>query len=255
MRFSIFLALFVLVLCGCGDAPPMDASATTAPVADFQTTYPQPTIDGYTYRTVKIGGQEWFAENLRTTVYANGDQIPYGGTNESWVYQEMGMRCSCDHDDAMNAKFGQLYNWYAVDDARGLCPAGWHVPSDEDWQDLEVFLGMSRADVSLEGRRGSGELGIGAKLKAKSGWEKAKSVLENDKIGENGTDDFGFSALPGCGRNSANGGFVNFGAWWSSSPDGGQAWQRNLLLDSPDIIRGSRNPPVGSFVRCLRDAD
>ena len=51
----------------------------------------------------------------------------------------------------MNAKYGQLYNWYAVDDERGLCPSGWHVPSDEDWQDLEVFLGMSRADVSLTG--------------------------------------------------------------------------------------------------------
>ena len=67
-----------------------------------------PTIDGHTYKTVKIGNQEWFAENLKTTVYANGDEIPYSRTLESWNNQEMGMRCSYEHDDAMNAKYGQL---------------------------------------------------------------------------------------------------------------------------------------------------
>ena len=77
---------------------------------------PLPIIDGYTYKTVKIGDQEWFAENLRTTVYANGDEIPYSRTDESWTTQEMGMRCSHHHADSMNVKYGQLYNWYTVDD-------------------------------------------------------------------------------------------------------------------------------------------
>ena len=228
MRFSILLALFVLVLCGCSYAPP--------------------TINGYTYKTVKIGDQEWFAENLKTTVYANGDEIPYSRTDESWKTQEMGMRCSYDHDEARSAQYGQLYNWYAVNDARGLCPSGWHVPSDEDWQDLEVFLGMSRADVSLDGNRGSGELGIGTKLKAKSGWER-----EGD-----GTDDFGFSALPGGGRNDNNRYFSSAGYdgyWWSSSPSGGDAWLRFLFYDDPDIYRDFDNPRSGFSVRCLRDAD
>ena len=227
MRFSIFLALFVLVLCGCGEAPP--------------------TIDGYTYKTVKIGEQEWFAENLKTTVYANGEEIPYSRTDESWTTQEMGMRCSYDHDEARSAQYGQLYNWYAVDDERGLCPSGWHVPSDEDWQDLEVFLGMSRADVSLTGDRGSGELGIGTKLKAKSGWSDEG----------NGTDDFGFSALPGGLR--GNGGNFDaagdLGVWRSSSPSGGAAWERFLGNDDPDIYRYYIDPRFGYSVRCLRDAD
>ena len=228
MRFSILLALFVLVLCGCSYAPP--------------------TINGYTYKTVKIGDQEWFAENLKTTVYANGDEIPYSRTDESWNTQKMGMRCSYDHDEARSAQYGQLYNWYAVNDARGLCPSGWNVPSDEDWQDLEVFLGMSRADVSLDGDRGSGELGIGTKLKAKSGWAD-----EGD-----GTDDFGFSALPGAYRSSLDGYFYDAGSagfWWSSSPSGGVAWSRALSYYVPGIGRNDYNPRYGFSVRCLRDAD
>ena len=227
MRLSISLALVVLVMCGCGDAPP--------------------TIDGYTYKTVKIGDQEWFAENLKTTVYANGDEIPYSRTDESWTTQEMGMRCSYDHDEARSAQYGQLYNWYAVDDARGLCPSGWHVPSDEDWQDLEVFLGMSRADVLLEGSRGSGELEIGTKLKAKSGWEE----------GGNGMDDFAFSALPGGLRNeNPNFIFVGiYGYWWSSSLNSGNPWFRDLGYVYPGIGRNEFTPRFGISVRCLRDAD
>ena len=232
MRFPIFLALFVLVLCGCGDAPP--------------------TIDGYTYKTVKIGDQEWFAENLKTTVYANGDEIPYSRTDKSWTTQEMGMRCSYDHDEARSAHYGQLYNWYAVDDKRGLCPSGWHVPSDEDWQDLEMFLGMSRADVSIKGTRGSGELGIGTKLKAKSGWRHRFPQYGH------GTDDFGFSALPG-GFRMGNGVFDNaalFGYWWSSSVDGDDAWYRTLYYNFPSISRSSYySPRYGFSVRCIRDAE
>ena len=207
-----------------------------------------PTIDGHTYKTVKIGNQEWFAENLKTTVYANGDEIPYSRTDESWENQEMGMRCSYEHDDAMNAKYGQLYNWYAVNDERGLCPSGWHVPSDEDWQDLEVFLGMSRADVSLVGLRGSsGELGIGTKLKANSGWNE----------GGNGTDDFGFSALAG-GYRYDDGDFDYagyFGYWWSSSPSGSRAWDRYLYTDFSNVYRNNYSQRYGFSVRCVRDAE
>ena len=148
----------------------------------------------------------------------------------------------------MNAKYGQLYNWYAVDDERGLCPSGWRVPSDEDWQDLEVFLGMSRADVSLELNRGSSELGIGTKLKAKSGWRDEG----------NGTDDFGFSALPGGKRSSFNGDFDYAGVsgyLWSSSPSGGNAWDRYLVFWNPGVFRNYYGPRFGFSVRCLRDAD
>lgn len=215
MRFLFFLALFVLVLSAYGQLPP--------------------TIDGYTYKTVKIGEQEWFAENLKTTVYANGEEIPYSRTDESWTTQEMGMRCLYNHDDAMNAKYGQLYNGYAVDDVRGLCPVGWHVPTDGEWTELEIYIG-------LEGFGGT----EGTALKSTAGWPS----------NGNGTDDFGFSALPGGGRFSDLGGFGsagNGGYWWSSSPGGGCAWVRYLSGKNPDVTRYNGSPRSGFSVRCLKD--
>ena len=238
MRLPVSLALFVLVLCGCGDAPP--------------------TIDGYTYKTVKIGDQEWFAENLKTTVYANGDDIPYSRTDKSWETQKMGMRASYDHDEEMNAKYGQLYNWYAVKDERGLCPNGWHVPSDEEWQDLEVLLGMSRADVSIWGNRGSGELDIGYKLKAKSGWSGAKWKFASPTTppGDNGTDEFGFSALPGGFRDGKYWFAGHFeGYWWSSSPVREAAVYRRFYNRNPSILRQTMDQTIGMSVRCLRDSE
>lgn len=243
MRLPISLAFFVVMVFGCGGAPVADA-----PAPDASVPIAPPTIDGYTYKTVKIGDQEWFAENLKTTVYANGDEIPYSRTDESWTTQEMGMRCPYAHDEEGSALYGQLYNWYAVDDARGLCPNGWHVPSDYEWENLEVYLGFSRADVSIQGDRGSGELGIGTKLKASNGWEDAG----------NGADDFGFSALPGGYRYFNNGSFDNagyFGYWWSSSPNLEGAWYRSLTTSSPVIGRYSSDIRFGFSVRCLRDAE
>ena len=113
------------------------------------------TFDGYTYDVVQIGDQCWFAENLRTTMYGNGDVIPAGLTDGEWtsttsgataVYGE-GSACynyspdidACDEAQSL-AEYGRLYNWYAVDDARGLCPSGWHVPTDGEWTDLENYI-------------------------------------------------------------------------------------------------------------------
>lgn len=238
MRFSIFLALFVVVWCGCGEAPP--------------------TIDGYTYKTVKIGDQEWFAENLKTTVYANGDEIPYSRIDQSWATQEMGMRCSYDHDEAHSAKYGQLYNWHAVDDDRGVCPIGWHVPTDKEWQDLEVFFGVPRADVSMKMTRGTNAYGLATKVKARNEWSE----------GKRGTDDFGFAALP-AGFRLSNGEFANLGTnalFWSSTLNEDDNWVSSYDGSGTDIwirfldefesvwrIDGAQR--TGYSVRCLRDAE
>ena len=104
--------------------------------------------------------------------------------------------------------FGILYNFYAVSDSRGLCPNGWHVPNDGDWQALELYLGMQASQINQEGWRSSGDVGL--KLKASS---------ETLPIQWNGNDQCNFEALPG-GFRDASGGYINiwnFGIWWTSS--------------------------------------
>lgn len=220
-----------------------------------------PTFDGDTYEAVLIGDQCWFAENLRTGVYSNGDSIPSGLTDGEWittttgataVYGEGSSSCVtawpgidfCDETQSLSAH-GRLYNWYAVDDARGLCPSGWHVPTDGEWMVLEMELGMSESEANSTGWRGTDE---GTKLKSTSGWT-------NDG---NGTDDFGFSALPGGGRYSSGGGFYSagdFGFWWSSSPIGIDAWRRSMRGINPGIERNGQSSRRGFSVRCLRDSE
>ena len=194
-------------------------------------------MDGYTYSVVTIGDQCWFAENLRTTVYTDGTAIPVVTSNGAWIGLSLGARCDYDNDASNVNTYGRLYNWYAVDDSRGLCPSGWHVPTDDEWTDLEDY-------IISQGFAGT----VGTALKSTSGWYN----------NGNGTDDFGFSALTGGRRSYFNGSFVYAGFdgyWWSSSPYGGNAWYRYLYFSNPDIFRGYYNPRDGVSVRCLRDAE
>ena len=210
-------------------------------------------FDGHVYETVLIGDQCWFAENLRTTVYANGDLIPAGLTVDEWssttagamaVYGEVSSGCAnfspdfdaCDEVQSL-AEYGRLYNWYAVDDARGLCPAGWHVATDSEWTELEDY-------ITSQGFNGT----EGAALKSTTGWYS----------GGNGMDDFGFSALPGGRRNWFNAAFNANGMssyWWTSSWNAFGAWRRHLSFYYSDIDRASSQPRYGMAVRCLKDAE
>ena len=196
-----------------------------------------PTMDGYDYAVVQIGDQCWFAENLRTTTYADGSAIPEETDDAAWTGLSTGARCDYDNDASNALTYGRLYNWYAVNNGSGLCPSGWHVPTDGEWTALETYLGAN-------GHSGA----EGTALKSTSGWNS----------GGNGTDNFGFSALPGGLRDNDLGLFYgagNFGEWWSSSPDGGSGWIRSLSYDYPGIYWGNSNPRSGFSVRCLRDAD
>ena len=230
-----------LVVNGCTDAAALnyDPAATTddGSCATLSCANASPTMDGYTYSVVEIGDQCWFAENLRTTVYADDSAIPEVTGNSAWYGLITGARCDYQNDAGNVSTFGRLYNWYAVNNGSGLCPSGWHVPTDGEWTNLENY-------ISSQGFSGT----EGTALKATAVWG----------LGGNGTDDFGFSALPGGARNGSFGLFTNpgdVGYWWSSSPSGGFAWYRNLDLNDPAIYRSSGNPRGGFSVRCLRDAD
>ena len=107
---------------------------------------------GVSYPTIKIGNQDWMAENLKVTRYRNGDEISHVTDNISWNNLSASAYCNYDHDVGNASNYGVLYNWYAVNDSRNIAPIGWHVPTDEEWKTLEMYLGMSQSqadDVGL----------------------------------------------------------------------------------------------------------
>ena len=188
-------------------------------------------IDGNSYQIIQIGEQVWMSENLRTMHYRNGEEIPSSLGRKAWKTRREGMRCAYDDDDANSKQYGQLYNWYAVKDDRGLCPSGWHVPSIEEWGILEQTLGHFSFD--WEGRRGR----HGVLMKSNA-W--------------NGNNSSGFSGLPGGGRDSA-GYFRSLhkrGYWWSSSD---YAYYLALYDDGNYVGRGYYDKRGGFSVRCVRD--
>ena len=202
------------------------------------------TFDGHDYSTVQIGDQCWFAENLRTTEYADGTNIPEVTDNSAWGGLSAGGRCSYDNDASNLETYGYLYNWYAVDDSRGLCPNGWHVPTDGEWMTLEMELGMSESEAYSTGHRGTDQ---GTQMKSSA----------SDTPSWNGSNTSGFSALPGGLRDSGNGDFYNEGGsgfWWSASPSGlSGAWYRLLASGIYNVYRANGYQRCGFSVRCVRD--
>ena len=189
------------------------------------------TYDGYTYDLVAIGDQCWFAENLRNEHYANGEAIPGDLSDGEWSAQRMGAQAIYANDASNLTDYGRLYNWFAVDDARGLCPSGWHVPTDVEYTTLTDGLGGTSV--------------AGGKMKSSP----------EDSPAWNGTNTSGFSGLAG-GYRYDNGGFNdggNFGYFWSASADGTDAWFRLLSGGNTEVDRYNNLQRSGFSVRCVRD--
>jgi uncharacterized protein (TIGR02145 family) len=194
------------------------------------------TISSFSYsQTVTIGNQVWTTKNLDVDRFRNGDTIAQAKTVGEWnAYGQAGEPAWCyyDNDEANGAKYGKLYNWYAVADPRGLAPIGYHLPTDGDWSTLITYLG--------------GEEIAGAKMKSKEGW------AENGI----GTNSSGFSGLPGGYRYDL-GVFINIGYdadWWSVT--GGNtyyAWSRFLVYNNGSVYRNYFYKQRGLSVRCIMD--
>ncbi|NOZ08942.1 MAG: PEGA domain-containing protein, partial [FCB group bacterium] len=146
-------------------------------------------IDGNSYKTITIGKQEWMAENLKVTHYRNGDPIPTGFSNSEWANLSTGA-CAVYNNYPSNAgTYGNLYNRYAVDDDRGVCPDGWHVPTDTEWMELEMTLGMTYEEAHNTGWRGTNE---GSQLAGNAELCTDGDLVNNEEFGSSG-----FTAHPG----------------------------------------------------------
>ena len=226
-------------------------------------------IDGNFYPSVIIGNQEWIAKNLRVTKYNNGDAIPPGFNDTDWFNTTDGAYTIYNNDNIMLEAYGALYNWYAVDDARGLCPTGWHIPSNYEWTQLEQYIcnQLGNANCATQfpydnsgWRRGTNEgnaLKSCRQVSSPLGGDCANSEHPrwNSHSTHYGTDEFGFSALPGGHRNSNSlyGNLGRVGNWWSSTEHSGYPWARLLDYDSGTVIYGTTNKGGGLSVRCVRD--
>ena len=219
-------------------------------------------IDGNKYDAVKVGNQVWMASNLRTTRYADGTAIPLGETTSTTEpYRYAPGTYQSNEENMVNVPaYGYLYNWAAVmrgaesSDAnpsgvQGICPKGWHVPSDAEWTQLTDYM-KTRPEYMSSGNSNY----IAKALAATWGWE---SSSDPDDVGfepsttNNAT---GFSALP---AGIYDGSFTNFGSsasfWSSTENDSDYAWARHLYYGRADVYRDDNYKSDGFSVRCVRD--
>jgi len=244
-----------------GSSSSKPSSSSVAPAASSSSSVPVQSgivygksvnYQGETYQTVLIGSQVWFKRNLNYNVsgskcYGEGGKLyNYDTGLYDKTLSTAEIQANCD-------EYGRLYKWstaMALPDScngikctsiigtkhKGICPSGWHIPSDDDWATLANFVGASTA---------------GTKLKATSGWNNY-----NGKSG-NGQDTYGFAALPG-GFGNSDGSFANAGGhglWWSASEnDANVAYYRRMYYDIELVYRGSNHKGNYLFsVRCLQD--
>lgn len=205
--------------------------------------------DGNVYPAVLIGTQCWMGANLRTTQYRDGSAIPNVTVNTTWAQLNTGAWSYYENNSSNNASHGKLYNWFAAVDPRGICPLGWHVPADAEWQQLESTLGMPANELNSPGVRGEIQ-NVGGMMKTISAWNAPNAGATNES---------GFTGLPSGARDGfSDGTFFNLGDrgyWWSSS-EGDQlnyARYRSLSYFNAGVGRYSYYKSSGYCIRCLRD--
>ena len=199
------------------------------------TTFAATDIDGNNYTSIVIGSQTFLKENLKTTRYLNGDAIPTTTTDVSgeaspkyqWAYND-------DEDNV--STYGRLYTWYTATDSRNICPTGWHVPSDAEWEALKAYLG--------------GELVSGGLVK-----ETGTTHWQTPNTGATNTT--GFTALP-AGYRTLNGSYASIGLtgpFWSYNENlsnTAEGLGQGLHYNDASMVRGGFDKPDGCSVRCMK---
>ena len=197
-------------------------------------------IDGNSYEFVTIGDQVWMAENLRTAHYQNGDPIPTGLNDGDWLNSRNTGAFSVYDDDPANAAiYGNLYNWYTIDDERGVCPEGWHVPNSDEWADLGDYLG--------------GILAAGGKLKSIGTIENADGLWYDPN--SDASNESGFTAQP-AGLRAHTGGYSVLGYatnfWMATQSSVSNRGQIAMLYSNRSDLRLYRDDMLFGFsIRCV----
>jgi len=198
---------------------------------------PSPTVRdtmGNIYPTLAISGQCWMGSNLRTGRFRNGDIIAFPLTAQSWSATFTPAQSIYNNSATNDSLYGRLYNAYAAADSRSLCPTGWHVPTDADWDVLASALG--------------GSLTAGFAMKNTSGWASAG----------NGSNNSGFTALPAGFRRETGAfdGILSHAYWWSSTAvpsNSANAYHRRVSFNAQNLYRDNSDKRLGYSIRCIRD--
>jgi uncharacterized protein (TIGR02145 family) len=196
-------------------------------------------IDGKSYKTIQVGGQVWMAENLRTTRFNDGTAIPLVNSNAAWSNLLSPAYCwFLDTDSLYENIYGAYYSWFAVGTGN-LCPTGWHVPTDAEWQTLVDYLGGNKR--------------AGSKIKetGTNNW-----TLSN----KDATNTSGLTGIPAGMRDAIDGAFSGqgyFGGWWSATETSnnplGAAWSRWIHGDTTEVARSEVFKKDGFNVRCIQN--
>jgi uncharacterized protein (TIGR02145 family) len=224
---TYYLRAYATNIAGTGYGNEIMVSMPPAAAAD---------LDGNPYSAVTIGAQTWLVENLRTAHYANGETIDQITDASAWAIAGSGAWCHYENEARFEVPYGKLYNWYAVADPRGVCPAGWHVPDSSEWNALfDILGGMETAGDAMK------EAGTAHWMSPNSG----------------ATNSSGFTALPG-GARSAEPGYAyplgSLGLFWTASERNGGEAQGYYLFDSyHSVERQVYKKQMGLSVRCVKD--
>ena len=201
-------------------------------------------VEGNIYKTVIIGTKVWMAENLKVTKFNDNTDITLASDAAAWIALTGPGFCWYNNDPDFNKPvYGALYNWYAASSVN-ICPTGWHTATNDEYDAMEVSLGLALADINIWGWRGTDH---GSKMKNTTGWN----------VSENGTNTSGFSALPGGYRFYNDGQFngqTSLGYWWTATEhDADRGWYRRLDGNNTAVYKASTDKNAGKAIRCVKD--